>query len=133
MQLLKQWAIALGFTDEPGLQGVWERTGDHFAGCRIEIRSEDNRWRGRLIRILEKMEKFGWQTGDEKWIDIERLAVGHYRLRDLYKVLNTDTGHVSEFYKESLLDFLSDNEITISPELKEDEPRSQTWKRIDSA
>ena len=130
MQLLKQWAIALGFSTEPALQGVWERTGDHFAGCRIEIRSEGPQWRGTLIQILEKMEKFGWRTGDEKWIDIERHAVGRYTLRDLYKVLNTNTGGVSEFYRETLLDFVSDDEISVSPELKEDEPRSQTWRRI---
>ncbi len=130
MQLLKQWAIAFGFAAEPALQGVWERTGDHFAGCRIEIRPEGNRWRGTLIQVLEKMEKFGWRIGDEKWVDIERRTVGRYTLRDLYKVLNTNTGKVSEFYKETLLDFVSDNEISVSPELREDEPRSQTWRRI---
>ena len=130
MQLLKQWAIAFGFAAEPDLQGIWERTGDHFAGCRIEIRPERTRWRGTLIQVLEKMEKFGWRIGDEKWIDIERRAVGRYTLRDLYKVLDTNTGKVSEFYKETLLDFVSDNEISVSPELREDEPRSQTWRRI---
>ena len=130
MQLLKQWAIAFGFAAEPDLQGTWERTGDHFAGCRIEIRLEGNRWRGTLIQVLEKMEKFGWRIGDEKWIDIERRAVGRYSLRDLYKVLDTNTGKVSAFYKETLLDFVSDNEISVSPELREDMPRSQTWRRI---
>jgi len=85
------------FPEDAPLQGRWERIGDRFAGCIIEVEPEKNgttHLRGRILALPAAMSTAGWIVGDIKWHDIRPAGKGVWELNDLRKHFETQTGRV---------------------------------------
>lgn len=82
--------------DSP-LEGCWERVGDRFAGCVMEVEPEKNgtgALHGRIVSLPAAMSSAGWILGDIKWHSILPAGRGVWALNDLRKHFETQTGRV---------------------------------------
>lgn len=89
--------LAFLFPAGAALEGRWERTGDAFAGCTIEVEQATDgtgNLRGRILALPEPMARAGWLVGDIKWHSIRPCAQGTWQLGDLRKHFETQTGRV---------------------------------------
>jgi hypothetical protein len=122
------------FSGEGSLEGRWERVGDRFAGCVIEVEPEKNgtqNLRGRIVHLPPSMATAGWIVGDIKWQSIQPAAKGTWKLDDLRKHFETQTGRVIKMdfqpYRATLglggLLRLHSSPLPFFPE--------QNWKRVE--
>jgi hypothetical protein len=70
---------------EAPLEGDWERVGDGFAGCVVRVAPLGEGLAGRIVRLPVAMAEAGWNEGDVKWRDIERVGSGRWKVRDVRK------------------------------------------------
>jgi len=70
-------------------EGLWERMGDHFAGCVLRVEKVGTELAGRIAVLPEAMAKAGWEVGDLKWRNITRTAEGGWKMQDLRKHYDT--------------------------------------------
>ncbi|MGD9007519.1 MAG: hypothetical protein PVG41_06345 [Desulfobacteraceae bacterium] len=129
MRFLRQLFYLLGMLKEPALMGVWERIGDDFAGCRLRIEFDGPNLNGRIVRLPDHMEKYGWRKDDAKWMHIQRQAVCKYQLQELYKVLSSRTKPARNLYYQSRLLIQSKNELMIIPP-DASGGRKNRWRRL---
>jgi hypothetical protein len=129
MRFIRQLFYSLGILKEPTLIGLWERTGDDFAGCRIRIQFDGPNLNGRIVQLPDHMQKFGWQQDDTKWMHIQREAVCRYQLRELYKVLSRQTKKARNLYHHSRLLIRSKKDLMIIP-LDASGGRKNRWRRV---
>jgi hypothetical protein len=132
MRFLRQLIYMLGILKEPPLTGVWERIGDDFAGCRIRIEFDGPILNGRIVRLPDQMEKYGWKHDDAKWIDIQKQSVCRYRLQELYKVISSQTRPARNIYHPSTLLIQSHNEVMIIPP-DGSGGRKNRWNRVNKS
>src|SRR3990167_6922068 len=76
-------------TDRSDLEGIWERVGDNFAGCLIQVEWEEGELVGKIIAMNSEMLLYGWAVGDKKWRHIEGDAHNGWHLMDLRKQYDT--------------------------------------------
>jgi hypothetical protein len=131
MRFLRQLFYILGIFKEPTLIGVWERIGDDFAGCRLRIEFDGPNLNGRIVRLPDHMEKYGWHHDDAKWIQIQKQAVCRYRLLELYKVISSQSAPARNLYYQSRLLVQSNNDIMIIPP-DGSGGRKNRWRRINN-
>jgi hypothetical protein len=129
MRFIRQLCYLLGILKEPSLIGVWERIGDDFAGCRLRIEFDGPNLNGRIIKLPEYMEKYGWQHDDAKWMHIQRQTVCRYRFQELYKVLSSQSVTARNLYYHSRLLILSDN-VLLSIPPDQTGGRKNRWRRV---
>jgi hypothetical protein len=79
---------------DTGIEGLWQREGDHFAGCVLRVEKLDTELVGRIAVLPETMARAGWIKGDLKWRNITRDSQGAWRLQDLRKHYDTRTATV---------------------------------------
>lgn len=128
MSIARTIGILLGMRREPSLEGVWERRGDAFAGCRVEVAPAAAGLRGIIVHVPDRMLEFGWLTGDAKWTSILRAGPCLYRLDDLHKVVDRESGKVSAFYRSATLRLADDDLAELRTLDRPD--RAQEWRRI---
>jgi hypothetical protein len=119
----------LGILKEPSLIGVWERIGDDFSGCRIRIEFDGPNLNGRIVRLPDHMEKYGWQQDDAKWIDIRKQSLCRYQLQEMYKVISGQTRPARNIYYQSILLVQSNYEVMIIPP-DGSGGRKNRWRRV---
>ena len=109
---------------------MWERTGDHFAGCLILVEPVDGQWQGRITYLPTGMSNYGWKVGDIKWRDIRKLRWQTYSLMDLHKQINPETFELQKSnYQEVRLRMVSGSELVVSPAAGAVGSRSTRWQR----
>jgi hypothetical protein len=64
-------------------EGLWERTGDKFAGCVLRVVEMDGELVGKIAILPESMSRAGWHVGDLKWRNIKRVDSKQWQLQDL--------------------------------------------------
>jgi hypothetical protein len=70
---------------EDSPEGLWQRTGDRFAGCVLRVEKTG----------AELVGRAGWVEGDLKWRNLVRNARGDWRMQDLRKHYDTRTATVT--------------------------------------
>lgn len=121
------------FNGRPQLSGLWERFGDRFAGCVMLVETTPKGLRGRITHVPAIMRQYGWCVGDVKWKDLKAGGLMAYRLRELYKEVDRETGDLNQSrFAESQLGFVGPDEIVVIP--CEGGPiRSTRWCRVGGA
>ena len=98
------------------LLGAWERVGDSFAGCVVRVERTPQGVQGQITYVPLAMEPYGWQIGDVKWKDFVPRRVVGYRVQDLFKELDPETGRVKRTgFAESRIRFVGPDEIVVLP------------------
>ncbi len=77
------------FPSNTSPEGLWQRTGDTFAGCVLRVEHIGTELAGRIAVLPDSMANAGWQVGDLKWRNITRAADGAWRMQDLRKHYDT--------------------------------------------
>jgi hypothetical protein len=80
---------------EDSPEGLWQRTGDRFAGCVLRVEKAGSELVGRIVVLPESMARAGWVEGDLKWRNLVRNARGDWRMQDLRKHYDTRTATVT--------------------------------------
>lgn len=115
----------------PPVSGLWERTGDDFAGCVVIVEPVGKQLQGRITEVPAAMRNVGWVVGDVKWKSIHTAGRNRYRLMDLFKSYDTsNTRLLQSRYQPARLHFYSDKRFYVVPD---EAPQGSTtyWLRID--
>lgn len=80
---------------EESPEGLWMRTGDHFAGCVLRVEKLGTELVGRLVVLPGPMLHAGWVEGDLKWRNISQEPSGGWRMQDLRKHYDTRSATVT--------------------------------------
>jgi hypothetical protein len=110
--------------ESPPLEGIWERIGDDFAGCRIVIRDLDQG--GLLVNLAPRMREVGWQVGDRKWQAFHRRTLRLWEFEDLYKEYDLRTQAVHASYHPSQIIFVGPDSL----ETRHPGRPRQKWLRV---
>ena len=117
----------------PELIGVWERTGDNFAGCTVVISNSNEGFSGYVTSVPPAMQRCGWLVGDKKWINFHSRSRTSWTVSDLAKQYDIERLVVTDaVYTKAPLNFVADDCFG----LKSDRHTSTTWIRagqLDSA
>lgn len=81
--------------NEESPEGLWMRTGDHFAGGVLRVETLGTELVGRLVVLPDSMRRAGWVEGDLKWRNISQERSGGWRMQDLRKHYDTRTATVA--------------------------------------
>lgn len=118
MSLLDRFA---GFTyaltgSAPRLAGIWQRTGDNFAGCTVAISAGDGQVMNGFVTALPiAMQRCGWKIGDKKWTDFEPRGRTTWAVYDLAIEFNIERQAVANHaYVAATIDFVSDDRFTLN-------------------
>ena len=68
--------------------GVWVRTGDSFAGMKVEVKKIGDVTNGTIIYCPNSMKRSGFINGDIKWKGILQIEGNNYEYTDLMKKVN---------------------------------------------
>ena len=108
------------------LPGRWERQGDAFAGCIIEIPKASGPMVGTIRICPSGMKEFGWREGDLKWKEITESKPNHFDILDLHKEYDRDSRIVLRTsYARAELFFVSEDTFIVSHR-----STYQTWRRV---
>ena len=98
------------------LPGLWERVGDSFAGCGVLIEKKSHGLRGRITYVPPEMRHYGWQVGDVKWQGFVAGGLLAYRVQELYKEIDRNTGKIKNAgFMEARIGFIGPNEMVVFP------------------
>ena len=113
----------------PKLQGLWQRVGDDFAGCCVQLATVGETTRGYIAELPDIMAARGWRLGDIKWASFQQRNPASHRFMDLFKQFDVQTGEVTDsFYKPANLYFYKDTRLFIYAD-DSNVPKT-VWERI---
>ncbi len=110
--------------------GLWERVDDHFAGCVVLVKETEHGLQGQITYVPPAMRRYGWVIGDLKWKGFTSSRLLAYRLRELYKEVDSRTGELRQYrYTEARLGFIDPDEIVVIPLGGSASVRNTRWRR----
>jgi hypothetical protein len=112
-----------------GLEGDWERLGDHFAGCVVRVGALGDSLVARIVRLPPAMAQAGWNEGDVKWRDIEPRGTAAWRMRDVRKHFDTRSRSVVGIDTRELHLTVAGDKLRLHGDLLPIFP-DQRWRRI---
>jgi len=109
------------------LTGIWERTGDDFAGAQIKVFKTGSSFKGKIIFATQSMIDGCFGVGEIKWMNIIKAGKDYYEMDDLAK-----SPDCNSWYAYKYIEFADDTHITITA-MTTDKTTSgnfQTWTKI---
>ena len=109
----------------PGIEGVWERYDDKFAGCQVEVVPTPEGHIGVVVALPESMLSCGWALGDVKWEMITLSSSVALEFKDLFKAFDVNTRRVTQTgFVDASASFLTRDLLQV-----EVQGKLQKWKR----
>jgi hypothetical protein len=121
----------VGCAEDPIL-GQWERFGDDAEGTIVVVEIVGNTYHGRLINSAGILDLLGFAENDIKWRDIEPVAPGKWKGKDLIKKINPEGEITSIEYKDVYFTLLDDGVMEVRKFAKESKlfGEVQRWRQV---
>jgi len=131
MKIFFVWLVglcALPAQQPTGLTGVWERQGDAWAGMRIAITTQNERFQATIVSLPPHAQQWGFEEGDLKWKNLSHSKGGEGKFSDLY----INRLRKQRYYQPTVLKIMDEGLLKTSLVNKHNEwiGQEQTWVRI---
>lgn len=122
--------FTVGCSEDP-IIGQWERFGDDAEGTIVIVEIVGTTYHGRLVQSAGILDLLGFAESDIKWRDIEPVAPGKWKGKDLIKKINLDGEITSIEYKDVYFTLLGDGVMEIRKFAQESKMfgEVQRWRR----
>jgi hypothetical protein len=124
-------ALIIGCATDP-IVGQWERFGDDAEGTIVVVEIMGKTYHGRLIKSAGILDLLGFTENEIKWRDIEPVAPGKWKGKDLIKKINLDGEITSIEYKDVYFTMISEGVMEVRKFAQESKMFGdvQRWRRI---